>query len=405
MRMFSSSSSAATTIQLLPSLSGNLGRLELNNPSGLNALTIEMVRSLQSILNVWQSEGSSIKATLMIGRPHVNKRGETKPVFCSGGDVKSIYWSGSNINNNKNEDHGYGRKGLLTADFFREEYAVNYAIATQYERTNIPQISIWDGITMGGGVGVSIHGAYRVATENTIFAMPETSIGFFPDVGGMWFLPRLPTKGLGLYLALTGKQLSGAECAYFGLATHYVPSKQLEAMYKDLTDATITTKDMKAVLDRYHDKHEMELQIQNKSLLVPNMDIIAGAFHQKKSVEEVMSALVENGNDVLSPTTLKTLQSRSPTSLKVSLEGMRRGLQANNIGECLQMEFRLSQAFMRPGSDFYEGIRALLVDKDNALKWNPPSLDLLSSIEVESFFEPLGEYEWVIPKYQLRHNL
>jgi 3-hydroxyisobutyryl-CoA hydrolase len=419
MRMSTNGSSSTTsTIQVLPSLSGNLGRIELNNPSGLNAINIEMVRSLLEILNIWQAESSPIKATLMIGRPFVNSKGETKPVFCAGGDVKSLYLNAikdevnsttttSSSSCRDNNSHGYGKRGIITADFFREEYALNHAIATQHERTKIPQISVWDGITMGGGVGVSIHGAYRVATENTIFAMPETSIGFFPDVGGLWFLSRLNMrhKGLGLYLALTGLKLTGAECTFFGLSTHFVSSRRLSAMYKELVDATTSDNyniGVREVLDKYHCSQEIEDKVQKSggSSLLKNVDVIERAFHQKDSVEELVASLLEEQQDTsFAADTLKTLRSRSPTSLKVTFEGMRRASQMKHIGECLQMEFRLSQAFMRSGSDFYEGIRAVLVDKDNKPKWNPSSLEEFSKEQVESFFTTLGENEWDIPNY------
>ena len=336
----------------------------------------------------------------MIGRPHVNKKGDYKPVFCAGGDVKSVYLCGKE----NTTTGGYGHRGLLTADFFREEYAVNHAIATQYERTKIPQISIWNGIVMGGGVGLSIHGSYRVATEHTIFAMPESAIGLFPDVGGMWFLPRLNEehKGLGLYLALTGHKLTGVACMYAGLSTHYISSKKLEKLYEKLIDATITNVDVIKVLDAFHEegKEEMAKHVRD-CFIAKHAEIIEKTFYNKDSVEHIMTTLEEcqGERDDFSVNTLATLKSRSPTSLKVTFEGMRRGLQAQSIGECLQMEFRMSQAFMRPGSDFYEGIRAVLVDKDNAPKWNPSSLEELSEEQVESYFESLGGNEWQIPRY------
>jgi 3-hydroxyisobutyryl-CoA hydrolase len=407
----SSSSTASSTIQVIPSLSGNLGKLELNNPSGLNAINLDMVRSMNSALSNF-CISPTMKATLLVGRPYVNSRGETKPVFCAGGDVKSLYHSATTGKADtaaaaSSHRHGYGTKGIITADFFREEYALNHAIATQYERTKIPQISIWDGITMGGGVGVSIHGTYRVATENTIFAMPETSIGFFPDVGGLWFLSRFDTEhqGIGMYLALTGLKLTGAECTHYGLSTHYVPSKKLTAMYKELVEVTIADNDVSVrdLLDQYNDVVEIKGKIKT-SQLVHNEESIYRSFYGKDSVEEIVASLMEDTKDSFSVATLKTLQSRSPTSLKVTFEGMRRASQMDNIGECLRMEFRLSQAFMRPGSDFYEGIRAVLVDKDNQPKWNPSILEDISKEQVESFFASLGDKDWEIPKYSASYH-
>jgi enoyl-CoA hydratase/carnithine racemase len=145
------------TTQLLPSLSSKLGILQLNNPKSLNALTLEMIRSMTPTLDAWQASGI-VRATLMVGTPYESKGGNTRPAFCSGGDVKSVYLAG--ISND----------GVLAADFFREEYRLNHMIATQ--PPHVPQVSIWDGVVMGGGVGLSVHGKYRVATENTFFAMP-----------------------------------------------------------------------------------------------------------------------------------------------------------------------------------------------------------------------------------------
>jgi 3-hydroxyisobutyryl-CoA hydrolase len=411
----SGSSTSSSTIQVIPSLSGNLGRLELNNPSGFNAINLDMVRSMNSALSNF-CISPTMKATLLIGRPYVNSRGETRPVFCAGGDVKSLYRcatgkadtdTDASSEESNSHRHGYGTKGIITADFFREEYALNHAIATQYERTKIPQISIWDGITMGGGVGVSIHGTYRVATENTIFAMPETSIGFFPDVGGLWFLSRFDKEhqGIGMYLALTGWKLTGTECTHYGLSTHYVPSKKLTAMYKDLVEVTIddTNVSVRDLLDQYNDVVEIEGKIKT-SQLVHNEESIHRSFYGKESVEEIVASLMEETTDSFSIATLKTLQSRSPTSLKVTFEGMRRASQMDNIGECLRMEFCLSQAFMRPGSDFYEGIRAVLVDKDNQPKWNPSTLEDISKEQVESFFASLGDNDWEIPQYSASYR-
>lgn len=408
MQRSSRSGSTSSTLQVIPSLSGNLGRLELNNPSGLNAITLDMVRSLHSALSHF-CNSPTMKATLMVGRPYVNSRGETKPVFCAGGDVKSLYHNATakDVDENNTDRHGYGTRGILTADFFREEYALNHAIATQYERTKIPQISIWDGITMGGGVGVSIHGTFRVATENTIFAMPETSIGFFPDVGGLWFLSRYHAnhQGIGMYLALTGLKLTGAECTHYGLATHYVPTKRLTDLYKDLVELTIadTDRSVQDLLDKYNDMGEIQGKIKT-SQLIHNEERIHRSFYGKESGEEIVASLMDDTTDPFSTATLKTLQSRSPTSLKVTLEGMRRASMMNNIGECLRMEFRLSQAFMRPGSDFYEGIRAVLVDKDNQPKWNPSTLEDVSKEQVESFFASLGDNEWEIPHYRTSYH-
>ena len=251
------------TTKILPSRSSNVGLIGLNNPKAFHALDLEMIRALTDFLSTWQSD-SSIKATVFSGSSQSKKKS-----FCSGGDVKSVYLSGVQKDNRMSEDrqgahstletpkHGFGEKNLYTADFFREEYQLNYLIATK--KKNLPQISLWDGIVMGGGVGISIHGKYRVATENTLFAMPETGIGFFPDVGSTYWY---------------------------------------------------------------------------------------GIIRRKKCL---------------------------------------------NVAECLKMEYRISQRFMRKDSDFYEGIRAVLVDKDQSPKWEPVVLEDVSNERVASYFNSLSE--------------
>ena len=377
------------TLQFLPSLSANLGILQLNNPSSLNALTLEMIRSMTPVLKQWQKTG--VRATLMIGSPY-EKKGKIKPAFCAGGDVKKVYLAGID----KEED-----KSSLTADFFREEYQLNHMIATQ--APHMPQVSIWDGVVMGGGVGLSVHGKYRVATENTIFAMPETKIGLFPDVGGTWWIPRLKlynqwksglVGGVGNYLALTGSRLTAEDLLYAGIATHYVKSENLDELKSALSESTNSSDDdgdcVAGVLMSYHD-HSIDTE---SSFLSQNRNDIDYAFDGKESVEEIIVALESMGEDSqFGQSTLKTLRQMSPTSLKVTLEGMKRGAKLSSVGEALKMEYRMSQAFMKEGSDFYEGIRAALVDKCGKPKWSPERLEDVTNDMVNSYFEPLGEKE------------
>lgn len=353
-----------------------------------------MIRSMTPTLTAWQTAG--VRATLMIGTPY-ERNGKSKPAFCAGGDVKAVYLAGLS----KKEDDT-----KLTADFFREEYQLNYQIATQ--PPHMPQVSIWDGVVMGGGVGLSVHGKYRVATENTIFAMPECKIGLFPDVGGTWWIPRLKlykqwqnksvVGGVGNYLALTGARLSAEDLVYAGIATHYVKSNQIEDLKNALVEATKADDESTSnlgdcaagVLMSFHD-HSIDL---NSSFLSKHRQDIDYAFDGKDSMEEIIASLESMGADSdFGQSTLKTLKQLSPTSLKVTLEGMKRGAKAKSIGEALQMEYRASQAFMREGSDFYEGIRATLVDKDGNPKWSPASLDEVTDEIVASYFEDLGEYE------------
>lgn len=299
-----------------------------------------------------------------------------------------------------NGQHGYGLENLSTANFFREEYQLNYKIASQ--SPNIPQISIWDGIVMGGGVGLSAHGMYRVATEDCIFAMPETNIGFFPDVGSTYLLSRLK-GGIGNYIALTGARLKPDDLIYTGLATHYVPSKNIDDMVDDIvaksTDISNTSSsatssinastsvDIAAsVLMSYHEEIS-----RGESYIARHRDEIDELFYEPESVENIMAAL-EKSNTIFACTTLEMLRKMSPTSLKVTLEGIRRGRHCSDIAGCLKMEYRMSQAFMREGSDFYEGIRAALVDKDRKPKWNL-KLEEIADDHIESYFSCLGDKE------------
>ena len=366
------------TPQILPSRSGNLGILQLNNPEALNALTLGMIECMQDVLEEWHMD-DSLKAIL------VSAADAQRPAFCVGGDVKSIW---------QDVTSGGGAENLASK-FFREEYKVNYAIATW----NRPQISLWDGVVMGGGAGISIHGNYRVSTENTLFAMPETSVGFFPDVGSMWWMPRLLMPSMARYLALTGARLNAPDLLYSGLATHYVPSARLEELQDALVHATAqedtgTAPDLVGpVLRDFHEKPPTDPQ---DSFLARHKRSIDAAFAKANTVEEIMLALANLDND-FSKETLEFMKAMSPTSLKVTLEGLKRGGYTSSIGEALQMEYRMSQIFMKHGSDFYRGVQATLVDKDGKPEWSPSKLEDVTEDMVESYFAPLGDSEWEVP--------
>eukprot|EP00804_Cyclotella_cryptica_P020778 CCRYP_016620-RA/>CCRYP_016620-RA protein AED:0.39 eAED:0.39 QI:0/-1/0/1/-1/1/1/0/397 len=381
------------TTQFLPSRASNLGILHLNNPTSLNALTLDMIRSITSTLHQWT--GTGLRATLMDAAPYENeKNGTTRPVFCAGGDVKAVYLAGKK----KTSDDA-----SLTSSFFREEYHLNHRIATQ----SIPQVSLWDGIVMGGGVGLSIHGKYRVATEHTVFAMPECKIGLFPDVGGSWWIPRLKVLykesrhaedaaaavvgGVGNYLALTGARLKADDLMYAGIATHYVKSERLGELRKALIESTEGDDVGDCVAGVLMSFHDLSIDI-NGAFLSRNREEIDRAFHGKESVEDIVCAL-ESMDSQFATSTLEIMRQMSPTSLKVTLEGLKRGSRLDTIGECLAMEYRIVQACMKEGSDFYEGIRAALVDKDGEPKWSPSSLEDVSMEMVESYFQNLGEDE------------
>jgi 3-hydroxyisobutyryl-CoA hydrolase len=393
------------TTKVMPSRSSNVGILRLNNPKPLHALTLDMSHCVQDVLSEWYAD-ETVAAVLM------KSSTDTKvPAFCSGGDVKSVYMAGTAYNTGSGVNkHGQGRPELATAEFFRHEYNVNHALAT----ATTPQISLWDGIVFGGGVGLSIHGKYRVATERTLFAMPETSIGLFPDVGSMYWMPKMLSHGMAVYLALTGTRLKAADLLYTGLATHYVPSYKLE----ELEDALVLASDAwepatpnpaNIVAPVLMSFHEFPPDDPRESMLAKQRPVIDQVFGNalkdpsKGGVEAIVDALQTLDTD-FGRETLATLDKMSPTSLKITLEGLRRGSKLLSVGEDLRMEYRMSQACMRPGSDFYEGIRAVLVDKDHAPVWNPTSLQDVTDEMVESYFAPIA-HEWDIPEVTLTSKL
>jgi len=298
--------------------------------------------------------------------------------LCAGGDVAEV------------------RQGVIEgtsypADFFSEEYELDYQIATLLERDNVVQVSLWDGIVMGGGVGLSLHSPIRVATENTLFAMPETGIGLFPDVGATWALSRLRAGAhVGMYLGLTGERLGAADCLYAGLATHFCPAEKLPLLEEQLTRLTPEAS-IEEVSRAIHEVAAGAVPEADKAKLEANAAAIEDCFGDlSRKAEDIVARLESHSSTNWSQKTLKTLLSKSPLSVKVSLEALRRH-QAVSLKEAFIAEYRLSQWFMRPApdSDFCEGIRAVLVDKDQSPKWQPATLPEVTNQKVEQFFEPL----------------
>lgn len=340
----------ATSSDIVFEQHGGLGLVTLERPKALNALTLPMCTALDEQLEAW-SRDAAIR-TIAI-------EGEGERAFCAGGDVRTIWEA--------------GRRGdPLTADFFRAEYRLNRRIRT----CGKPYVALIDGITMGGGVGVSVHGSHRIASERTMIAMPETGIGLFPDVGATYVLPRLPGR-LGVYLGMTGARVTAADALYCGLATHYVPSARLGAVVEALGSASAP----EAVLADFAATPE------TGPALAAHRETIDRCF-AAESVEGICAALEADGG-AFAAETLETLKSRSPTSLKVTLEALRRGA-GLSFDDAMVMEYRLSQACMA-GHDFYEGIRALIIEKDNAPKWSPDTLEGVSPELVERHFAPLGD--------------
>jgi enoyl-CoA hydratase len=338
---------------------GAAGLITLNRPQALNAVTLEMVRALRRQLDAWRDDPAITRVIIM---------GAGDRAFSAGGDLRQVYESGRN---------GRQQEALI---YWREEYALNTVIK-YYPK---PYVALLDGIVMGGGVGISVHGSHRVAGDKFMFAMPEVNIGFFPDVGATWFLPRMPGQ-LGTYCALTGERLRADDAVVSGIATHRVPSARNADLLEGLCgngsiDAILGAFAVPAgggpiaarsgVIDRVFANDTVEA-------ILENLDLVA-------SSGEVHAAWAE--------ATAKTIRSRSPTSLKIALSQVQRG-KTMSFEDCVRTEFRIVSRIVY-GSDFYEGVRATIIDKDNAPKWQPASLAEVTTAEVERYFAPLnGELE------------
>ncbi|XP_031649894.1 3-hydroxyisobutyryl-CoA hydrolase, mitochondrial isoform X3 [Oncorhynchus kisutch] len=340
---------------------GNAGVITLNRPKALNALNMNMIRLMYPQLKKWETDNET---------DIVIVKGAGGKAFCAGGDIRAVTEAG------KIGD-------ALAKNFFREEYILNNTIGT-YQK---PYVALIDGITMGGGVGLSVHGRFRVATEKTLFAMPETAIGLFPDVGGGYFLPRLQGQ-LGLFLALTGFRLKGRDVQRAGVASHFVESQKIAALEKELVDLkTPSIEDVSRVLDSYQKRSSLDAE--KPFVLEQHIDLIDKLF-QSNSVEGIVHNLKTDGSP-FAQKQAETLAKMSPTSLKITFKQLQAG-GTMSLQEVLVMEYRLSQACMvQKGSDFYEGVRAVLVDKDHSPKWSPSTLKEVSEQSVEDCFSSLGD--------------
>lgn len=350
---------------------GDIGVITLNRPQALNALTLAMVRAMNTQLSAWAAD-DDVQAVVVCG-------GGDR-AFCAGGDVKSVALAV------RAQDPDVT---ALARDFFYEEYTLNHRIFT-YPK---PYIALINGIVMGGGVGISAHGAFRIVGENTTLAMPETRIGFFPDVGGGYFLPRCPGQ-TGTYLALTGHSIGAVDAIYCGFATHYVPV----ALHEDLL-AALADSDLKDAVDCARLIEDIiagfaQEEVPGQSHLAPARDVIDECFGGD-SVEAIVAALSTQDSD-FAAYALQSLYAVSPTSLKVTLRQLRLG-ETLHFAKVMTMEYRLSQTMLRH-PDFYEGIRAALIDKDKQPRWRPARLDDITPGEVEAFFAPRPGDELVLER-------
>ncbi|HWE46263.1 MAG TPA: enoyl-CoA hydratase/isomerase family protein [Caulobacteraceae bacterium] len=340
---------------VLVSVQGRVGRLTLNRPSAIHALTEEMCRIITDALAAW-ADDPDVDVVML---DHSGARG-----FCAGGDIRMIAESGAG-------DASEAKR------FFLTEYRLNHLLFV-YPK---PVMAFLDGIVMGGGVGISDPARIRIATERTIYAMPETGIGLFPDVGGGWFLPRMPGNS-GVWLALTGARLKAAECLSLGIATHYVESSKLEALKSEIVA------DSEAVFGAT----ELFATYAGHARVEDNMAKIDRLF-AFDTMEEIVEALQRDGSE-WAMKELKALHTKSPFSMKVSLRQMRLGAQMTNFQDEMVMEYRMGGRMVR-SHDFQEGVRAVIVDKDNAPTWSPADLAGVSDAMVEALFAPLpADEEW-----------
>lgn len=340
-----------------PGIGGNLGLITLNRPEFLNAITLNMCQAMNQMLHKW-ANAEQVKAIVIMG--------SGDRAFSAGGDVKYLY------------DRGKHQEYDAIRDFFSEEYRLNHRIRN-YPK---PFIALLDGITMGGGVGVSIHGSHRVVTEHFLFAMPETGIGFFPDIGSSYFLSRCPGE-IGTYLGLTGSRLNAAEAIYAEIADHFVSSNHQAELLSRLAKTRLGKDPFTSITDI--------LAHYSVTPETPRLAVYREAIDECfcfDSIEEMITALQAHSRE-WNLETLNELLKKSPTSLKVSLAALRKGLTLD-FDLCMQMEFRLCQHFLHH-HDFYEGVRAALIDRDNRPIWQPKKLDDVSEETINSYFEVLSK--------------
>lgn len=347
---------------------GGLAVVTLNRPEALNAFTLGMYRRFDPMLRKWAGD-PAVHAVLI--------RGAGERAFCAGGDVRAIYEAG----------RGIGGPPDLTSTFFREEYE----LIRRVHRYPKPYLALIDGIAMGGGMGVSVNGAYRIATEKTTLAMPETAIGLFPDVGATRFLNLCPGR-IGLYLALTGARLRAADALYCGFATHFVPRERIEELTHALAEMPWRSGSERSQVEALLAACAIDPGAAPLASLRPAIDRgFAGA-----TVETILDALAAaeaaGGADAAWAAEARAgLPSKSPTSLKITLRQLVLG-QGFDLEAALVLEYRMTQHVMA-GHDFYEGVRAMLVDKDQKPRWRPATLAEIGDAIVDSHFAPIGERE------------
>ncbi len=345
------------TEDVLIGVEGRVGRIALNRPKAIHALNLPMCQAMIDALLAWRDD-AAIEAVVI---NHSEGRG-----FCAGGDIRMLAESGA-------------KDGREARAFFHTEYRLNHLLFTYAK----PVVAFMDGITMGGGVGISQPAKYRVATEHTRFAMPETGIGLFPDVGGGWYLPRLEGR-VGAFLALTGARLDGAECLALGLATHYLPSAKL-------TEA-------KERIAQHPDRIGGilgELSVTAPpAAITGQIDKINRLFASDR-YEDILAALEKDGGE-WAQKELGALRTKSPQTCKVALRQLREGAAIPDFAAEMRQEYAIGSRVVQM-HDFLEGVRALIVDKDNSPKWDPPTPEAVTDEWIDAIFAPLPPAETWTP--------
>ncbi|MGE8065800.1 enoyl-CoA hydratase/isomerase family protein [Pseudomonas sp. NPDC089569] len=342
--------------EVLADVRNHIGHLTLNRPAGLNALTLDMVRQLQRQLDAW-AEDDQILAVVL--------RGAGEKAFCAGGDIRSLHDS-------------YKQGDTLHEDFFVEEYALDLAIH-HYRK---PVLALMDGFVLGGGMGLVQGADLRVVTERSRLAMPEVGIGYFPDVGGSYFLPRIPGE-LGIYLGVSGVHIRAADALYCGLADWYLDSGKLALLDEQLDQLQwhdTPLKDLQGLMARYA---VQQLPDAPLAALRPAIDHFFALPDVPSIVEQLRQVTVADSHE-WAIATADLLKTRSPLAMGVTLEMLRRGRQLS-LEQCFALELHLDRQWFERG-DLIEGVRALLIDKDKAPRWNPPTLEQLTGERVASFF-------------------
>ena len=345
------------TDDILLKVEGHAGFISLNRPSALHALTLPMVHAMTQALLAWRDD-PAVKCVVI---DHADGRG-----FCAGGDIAFLRNSAMNDG------------GVSGLKFFHDEYQLNHLLIT-YPK---PVVAFMDGICMGGGVGISQPARFRVATENTKFAMPETGIGLFPDVGGGWYLSRLEGR-VGQFLALTGARIAGAGCLALGLATHYLTSNLLAE-----AKSRIATEDVERI-----DGILGTLSVTPPDSKIVETIVQINRHFASDRLEDILASLEGDESD-WAMKELATLRSKSPQTCKVALRQLAESLKLTDFADNMAMEYRIaSRVLVRP--DFAEGVRAVIVDKDNSPKWDPATAEGVTDALIDAIFAPLpAQEEW-----------